>query len=143
MYNNLREKLWAFIIQNNPDLMFTLKDGYSVSTYLDDKISKAMPLVMDLIASGKEGHAIEELALLELTRELRPSKYNYIKEVIAQDFPEHYHRFREAGVLTFECINIIEACNDLFVTFDFREDKTTDNRLRHAIIARIHDYLSI
>lgn len=143
MYKNLKEKLWAFITQNNPDLMFTLQEGYSVTTYLEDKLQKVMPMVLDLIAEGKEGHAIEELAISEMTRELRPSRFNYLKDVIARDFPLEYNKFREAGVLTYECINMIEACNDIFEAFGFSEDKTEDNRLRHAIIARVHDYLSI
>jgi len=143
MYKNLKEKLWAFITQNNPDLMFTLQEGYSVTTYLEDKITKVMPMVMDFLAEGKEGHAIEELALLEMTKELRPSKFNYIKDVLASEFPSEHGKFREAGVLTYECINMIEACNDLYLSFDFSEANQKDIRLRHAIIARIHDYLSI
>lgn len=123
--------------------MFNLQEGYSVSTYLEDKISKVMPYVLKQIEEGKEGYAIDELALLEMTKDLRPSKFNYIKDVIEHDFVDQFHKFREAGVLTYECINMIEACNDLFTNFDFREGNTVDNRLRHAIIARLHDYLSI
>ncbi|WP_333887393.1 hypothetical protein [Sphingobacterium siyangense] len=143
MYKNLKEKLWAFITQNNPDLMFTLQEGYSVTTYLEDKIQKVMPMVMDLISESKPGHVIEELALLKMTKELRPSRFNYIKDVVTRDFPVEFNKFREAGVLTYECINMIEACNDIFETFGFSEDKPEDNRLRHAVIARVHDYLSI
>lgn len=143
MYENLREKLWAYITHNNPDLMFTLQEGYSVKTYLEDKIHKVMPMVLDLISEGKPGHAIEELALQEMTKELRPSRFNYIKDVVTRDFPTEYNKFREAGVLTYECINMIETCNDIFETFGFCETKQEDNRLRHAVIARVHDYLSI
>lgn len=143
MKKKLRANLWAFITQNNPELMFNLQEGYSVMTYLDDKVEKIQPMVINLLEEGKEIHVIEELVLLEMTKDLRPSKFNFIKEVIEQDFPDEYHKFREAGVLTYECINMIEASNDIFITFDFREDNIQDNRLRHALIARIHDYLSI
>lgn len=143
MYENLKEKLWAYITQNNPDLMFNLQEGYSVKTYLEDKIHKGMPMVMDLISENKPGHAIEELALLEMTKELRPSRFNYIRDVVTRDFPTEYNKFREAGVLTYECINMIECCNDIFESFGFREEEQEDNRLRHAVIARVHDYLSI
>ncbi|RKE47172.1 hypothetical protein [Sphingobacterium detergens] len=142
MKNSLKEKLWAFITENNPDLMFNLQEGYSVPTYLEDKVMKVMPMVEVFLRKGKAEHEIEQLILMELTKDLRPSKYNYIKDVITRDFPNECYKFREAGVLTYECINMLEACNDIFITFDFNEDKE-DHRLRHAIIARVHDYLSI
>lgn len=143
MYKNLKEKLWAFIIQNNPDLMFNLQEGYSVTTFLEDRVSKTMPLVMSWLEEGKEGYVIEELAIMEMTKELRPSRFNYIKDVLARDFPLENKKYAEAGVLTYECINMMEACTDLFSSFEYKDEMKVDNRMRHAIIARIHDYMSI
>lgn len=35
----LQEKLWSYIGFQNPELMYELQDKYSVSEYLDEKIS--------------------------------------------------------------------------------------------------------
>lgn len=141
MYNQLKERLWAYITENNPDLMFGLQDGYSVTNYLEDKVSKVMPLVMNLLEKGKEGHVIQELALNEMTRELRPSKFLYLKELLLREFPSEYLKYVEYGVLTYELLNLIELCKDVFETFCFGETTREDSYLRHAIIARVHEHL--
>ncbi len=141
MQTILKEKLQAYIIGNNPELMLSLQAEQSLTQYLEDRISTAMPLVMDLLEQGKPGYIIEELALNEMTISLRPSKFNYLKEVLETEFSSSYNSFKTAGVLTYECVNLIEACAEIFETFSFSEDNEDDRLLRYAVIARIHEYL--
>jgi len=142
MHSNLKEKLWAYIIENNPELMFSLQADYSVMTYLEDKISKVMPKVMSMLEQGKEGPTIIELAIHEMTEELRPSKFLYLKKILKEEFPPVFKKFVEAGVLTFETINLIEHCRELFETYKFSVD-TEDNRLlRFAVVAKVHEYIN-
>lgn len=142
MQTVLKEKLQAYITVNNPEVLNELQAGLSVSAYLEDKVSAVMPLVLHLLEEGKPSYIIEELALKEMTASLRPSKFNYIKELLESDFLDSYQAFSTAGVLTYECINLIEACKDIFETFSFSEDNEDDRFLKYAVIAKIHEYLN-
>ncbi|SDE88113.1 hypothetical protein SAMN05216464_110168 [Mucilaginibacter pineti] len=142
MHNLLKEKLKAYIQQNNPELLIRLQESFSVTTYLEDKVSKVMPTVLRLLDENKPGYVIEELAMAELTEELRPSRFNYLQVILEEDFPKEYAAFKYAGVLTYETINLTEACKDLLDNFPFTEDSEEDRFLRYAVIAKISDYLN-
>jgi hypothetical protein len=142
MQSLLKEKLRAYIQQNNPELLIRLQESYSVTTYLEDKVSSAMPIVLRLLEEGKPGYVIEELALSELTEELRPSRFNYLQMVLEEEFSSDYNAFKTAGVLTYETINLTEACRELLDNFPFTEDSEDDRFLRYAVIAKISEYLN-
>jgi len=142
MQNLLMEKLRAYIAGNNPDLLVSLQGNFSVTQYLEDKVALAMPMVEQLIAEGKPSYIIEELSMNELTADLRPSKFNYIKNILEEEFADDYKRLAETGVLTYEIINLIETCKEVFETFEFSEANEDDRFLRYAIIAELHDYLN-
>ena len=117
----LKEKLWWYIIKNLPELMFELQEGYQVAAYLNDKV--------------------EEICLQHLTAEYGPSKFNFIRETLEDEFPAEYAELDKSGLLTCEILNMMESCNDLFEAFSFSH-ATEDNRLlRYAVIAELHDYL--
>ncbi len=141
METKLKELLWAYIVHNNPDLMFNLQEDYSVSQYLDEKINGIMPMAEQLLSEGKPVYAIEELCIQQMTQELRPSRFLYVRSVLEEDFPDDYERLREGGLLTYEVINMMEACKELFETFGFSEETEEDRHLRYAVIAQVHDYL--
>ena len=142
MQNILTEKLRAYIAQNNPDVLVGLQQGYTVTQYLKDKMDAVEPLLEQLLGEGKPAYIIEELCLMEMTADLRPSKYQYIREVLEADFPTEYERMAEAGVLTYELINMMEACRDVFDSYGFSEANVDDRLLRYGVIAVIHDYLN-
>lgn len=142
MQSILIEKLRAYIIHNNPDLMVGLQADYSVTNYLEDKVASVMPLVERLLAEGKPPYIIEELCLSEITSELKPSKYHYLKNILEEDFPADYSRMLDAGVITYEVMNLIDSCKAVFETMGFTEENEDDRFLRYAVIAAIHDYLN-
>jgi hypothetical protein len=142
MHNLLKEKLKAYIQQNNPELLIRLQESFSVTTYLEDKVSNAMPTVLRLLDENKPGYVIEELAMAELTEELRPSRFNYLQEILEEDFPKEYASFKKAGVLTYETINLIEASKELLDNFPFTDNTEGDRFLRYAVIAQISEYLN-
>lgn len=142
MQTLLKEKLKSYIQQNNPELLIRLQESYSVTTYLDDKVSRVMPTVLRLLEEAKPGYIIEELAMNELTEELRPSRFNYLQQILEEDFPSDYAAFKNSGVLTYETINLTEACKELLDNFPFTEGSVDDRFLRYAVIASIHEYLN-
>ena len=141
MHTILTEKLRSYLAENNPDMLVGLQSSFSVTRYLEDKVALVMPLAELLIAEGKPQYIIEELCMEELTKALRPSKFHYIKEILEEDFLPAYGRFREMGVLTYEIINLIEACKPAFETIGFREENEDDRQLRYAITGSIQEYL--
>lgn len=141
MQAKLKEKLWAYIVQNNPELMFSLQEDYTVSRYLEEKVDGIMPMVEELLSQKKPLYVIEELCLNAMSQELKPSKFLYIREVLEEEFPEDYHRLREDGLLTYEVINMMEVCKDTFESFNFSIENEDQRHLRYAIIAQVHDYL--
>ena len=142
MQSMLTEKLWAYIVHNNPDLMFSLQEDYSVSRYLEEKVSTVMPMVAQLTDEGKPPYIIEELCLNTMTEELKPSRYQYIRSVIEEEFNADYERMKESGTLTYEVVNLIEACKGIFSDFDFNSENEANRHLRYAIIGQVHDYLA-
>ena len=141
MVEKLKEKLWAYIVHNNPDLMFSLQEDYSVTRYLDEKISGVLPMVDQLLSQDKPHYIIEELVLNELTAELKPSRFLYIRSVLQDEFPDDFKRLSEDGVLTYEVVNLIGICAETFETFNFSQENENDRHLRYAVIAQLHDYL--
>jgi len=142
MQSVLTEKLWAYIVHNNPDLMFSLQEDYSVTRYLEEKVNAVMPMVEQLLVEGKPPYIIEELCLNSMTVELQPSRYQYIRSVIEEEFNGDYERMKENGTLTYEVVNLIETCKGIFSDFDFNSETVTNRHLRYAIIGQVHDYLA-
>jgi len=141
MQNLLKEKLWAYIAENNPDLMFDLQEEYRVGEYLSEKIKNILPRIEELFTVGLPPYEIEQVCLKEMTAELRPSRFLYIRSVLEEEFPDDYNRLREAGLLTYEVINMMEPCKPHFEAFDFSQENEDNKHLRYAVIAEIHDYL--
>lgn len=141
MQSMLTEKLWTYIVHNHPDLMISLQESQSVTSYLEAKVTAILPMAEQLLSEGRPQYIIEELCLKEMTAELKPSRYQYIRSVLEEEFPQAYERLKENGTLTYEVINLIEACKDIFSDFDFNEDNETNRHLRYAIIGQVHDYL--
>jgi macrodomain Ter protein organizer (MatP/YcbG family) len=142
MQSMLTEKLWAYIVHNNPDLMFSLQEDFSVTRYLEEKVNAVMPLVEQLLGEGKPPYTIEELCLNAMTEELKPSRYQYLRSVIEEEFNGDYERMKENGTLTYEVVNLIETCKGIFSDFDFNSENEANRHLRYAIIGKVHDYLA-
>jgi hypothetical protein len=77
-----------------------------------------------------------------MTEELRPSRYQYIRSVIEEEFNSDYERMKENGTLTYEVVNLIETCKSIFNDFGFNSENEANRHLRYAIIGQVHDYLA-
>ena len=142
MQTQLKEKLWAFIVHNNPELMFNLQEDYSVTTYLDSKVKDIMPLAEQLLSENRPGYVVEELCLEQMTEELKPSRYHYLLSILEEEFTADYERLRESGTLTYEVVNLIAYCKDIFDGYGFNAANEEDRQLRYTVIGQVHEYLS-
>ncbi|XHR94304.1 hypothetical protein ACFJIV_29130 [Mucilaginibacter sp. UC70_90] len=137
----LKEKLQAYISVNNPDLLIRLQADYSMSRYLEDKISKAMPLILDLLAQDKPGHVIEELVMNELTADLRPSRYLYVLRLLEERFAEEHGKLKTLGVLQYVTLQLLDQCQPVFDEHHFSIRNQHDAYLEAKVRARIRAYL--
>lgn len=141
MQDILVPKLWRYISENNPDLLLTLQEEGGLTRYFQEKARLAAKLSRQMQAEMKPAYFIEEQCLNALTSDLRPSKYNYLKAVLEEEFEVHYQRLRENGTLTYEIANLIKFCGSVFEQIGFTEQTEDDPRLRYAIIGSIQVYL--
>lgn len=140
MEHILREKLWAYVVAHNPELMLGLQEEFSVTAYLTEKVNNVMPLIEAMRAEQKPHFIIEETCLAEMTAELKPSRFLYIREIVEEEFPVQFAALQESGTLTYEIVNLIYECSPLFDELGFRENRE-NNFLRYAVIAQVDDYL--
>ncbi|WP_394776331.1 DUF1896 family protein [Flavobacterium sp.] len=142
MEDLLKEKLCFYIIHNNPDLMFTLQEDYSVLDYLNEKISSVKSILDDMLSDGTPQYIIEEICLNVLTEDLKPSRFLYIRSLLLDEFEKTYAAFQESGILTYEVMNLMESCRPIFETIGFTKENEEDSNLRNALIGQIADYVS-
>ena len=142
MENLLKEKLWFYIIHNNPDLMFKLQEDYSVLDYLNEKISSVKSILDDMLSDGTPKYIIEEICLNVLTEDLKPSRFLYVRSLLSDEFEKTYAAFQESGILTYEVMNLMENCRPVFETIGFTKENEEDPNLRNALIGQIADYLN-
>lgn len=141
MQEMLKEKLWTYIVHNNPDLMLNLQQNFSLTDYLEQKVFNIQPLISQLLAENKPGYVIEELCMAELTKDLRPSKFSYIHSILEDEFELDFLRIKESGLLTYEIINLITESETVFETLGFTEVNEQDRMLHYAIAGTIRQYM--
>jgi hypothetical protein len=78
MQETLKHRLHEYIRQNNPDVLLALEEKGNVTKYLLDKVNSISDLLVQLKSENKPAYIIEEACMDVLTKELKPSKYNYI-----------------------------------------------------------------
>ena len=138
----ITEKLWKYIVQNNPDLMLILKEEQSVFQDLGTKVKSVLPLMQTLQKGGTPEYMIQELCMEELTKDLRPSKFQYLRSLMEDEFEDSFSVMVESGILTYELINLMTACREIFERFNFSEETEQDRMLRYAVIGEIDTYLA-
>ena len=132
-----------YLRENNPDVLIFLEEEDSLIWYVNEKIGSIAELLQVLSEEQHPGYVIEEMCMNELTADLRPSKYHYIRELLQQEFPRQYHHLFDTGILRLEIINMISNCLPLFEAFGFSEQMEDDKNLRYVIVGTIKEYFEL
>ena len=138
----LKEKLLIFISDNNPDLLIDLQQEKSVTKYIDEKINIVAPLMADMLADDHPTYIVEEMCMDSLTADLKPSRYLFISAVLEQEFEQYYLSLEQSGILTYEIVNMIRECKEVFEHFGFSMENQDDPSIRNAITGQIYGYLN-
>lgn len=141
LLNYLKEKLWDYIIEYNPDLMFNLQERYGVRSFLEEKVEGVKEKIEIMQNTGLAEHVIREECMQELTADLRPSKFRYLMDIMEEEFSTEHERLQENGTLTYEVVNMIEVCTPILEEMGFCEEKVDDRFIRYAVMAEIDEYL--
>ena len=143
MQEILIRKFHDYIRDNNPDLLVTLEEENRVTDYLHENVATIDGLINQLLGDSKPKSVIEECCMEEMTRQLKPSRYNYLKAVLEEEFPGEFERFMHTGLLQREIINLISVCDPVFHEMDFSEENDNDRYLRYAVVGAVHEYLKV
>jgi hypothetical protein len=135
----LINKLHEYIRENNPDLLFQLEEDGKLTEYLSGKINTVNALIRQKDI-GQPAYIIEDACMDVLTQDLRPSQFNYISNVLEEDFADTHQQLQESGTLKFEVINMISRCQSVFEDLNFSEENEDNQFLRYAIIGTINEY---
>jgi hypothetical protein len=141
MQQILINKLHAYLVNNHLDLLISLQEDHRLMPYIQSKVASVKTLQEELEEQRRPGYVIEALCLEELTRDLRPSRFNYMKNLLEEEFEVESLRMRESGILTYEIINLIGACEPIFEVFGFSEDTEDNRELRYAIMGMVSEYV--
>jgi hypothetical protein len=142
MHEQLKNKLYRYISENNPDLLLSLQEKNKTTLYLANKVNEIDGLLKNLKDANTPEYIIEETCMEEMTKDLRPSKYNYISNVLEEEFEFAYQQFQKAGILPYEIVNVIGQCEPIFETLGFTAENENDRQLRYAVAGIIDKYLS-
>lgn len=134
-------KLLEYIRDNNPDILFALEAEDKLRLWLYSKAESVESLWQQMEAEKQPAYIIEETCLNELTRELRPSRYNYILNLLEQEFENDYTILVKSGVLQHEVVNMIGYCDSVFNDLKFSEENEDNHFIRYAICGAISEYL--
>jgi hypothetical protein len=142
MQEVLKNKLHRYISDNNPDLLLSLQEKKQTTLYLTNKVNEINGLLKNLEHENTPEYIIEEACMEAMTKDLRPSKYNYISNILEEDFEFAYQQFQKVGTLLYEIVNIIGLCESDFETLGFTEENENNRQLRYAVTGIIDKYLS-
>lgn len=137
----LKIKLHAYLIENNPDLLVHLQEENKVTAYFEEKVKSVQPLLTRIISESEPPYMAEERCLHEMTADLRPSKYNYIRMILEEEFGSDFSSRDENSIIVYEIINIIGICNPLFEEYQFSEDNHDSRDLYYLVTGAINEYL--
>src|ERR1700754_4964190 len=91
-------KLHSFLLQHHTDLLIALQEDHRLSHYLSTKVDSISGLIEQLQLENRPAYVIEALCLEELTRDLRPSRFNYMRELLEAEFEQDFQRMNQSGI---------------------------------------------
>ncbi len=140
MQEILLQKLQHYISQNNPDLLFELEQERKLTAYLTEKLNTVKALIAQR-GKGQPDFIIEETCMDILTHDLKPSRYNYIREILEEEFEKEFQLLCDTPLLQTEIINMIGYCKEVFDEISFTEANEDDTFLRYNIMGAMSEYL--
>lgn len=123
------------------DLLIALQEDHRLAAYLQRKVASVKDYWELLQAERRPEYVIEALCMEEMTSDLRPSRFEFVRNLLEEAFPADYSRMLGCGILSYEVINLIGACEPIFLIYDFSDDMDDRKEMREAVIGMITEYV--
>lgn len=136
MSDKLQGLLLGYIRENNPDLLFQLDEDDALHVWVLEKIRE-----VEMVLQQSKPIADHEFLDL-MTADLKPSKFNYLRDLLEEEFPEDYERLKESGMMRYEIVHLIHLCSYYFETMPISEDPDENRQLDYAVNGVITDYFA-
>lgn len=76
-------RLQSYLLENHFELAIALQEDHRLRHYLESKAHSVRELIMGLLLQNRPAYVIEALCLEELTRDLRPSRFQYVRALLS------------------------------------------------------------
>ena len=137
MQELLTIKLRQYLAAHHPDLLLSLEEEGRVEEYLEEKVQGISGEMETLLAGDTPAYMVEMHCMDILIASLGTSKYDYIYNLLEDEFEENFTTLERQGILLYEIINIIQHCCELLKDFD--ED---DMLLGYTVAGAIAEYFA-
>ena len=137
----LTSQLRQYLLENHLELAIALEEEHRLAHYLEGKVKSIDELIGGLLPQNRPAYVVEALCLEELTRDLRPSRFRYVRLLLKEAFPADYLRMKKSGALTYEIIGLTGACEPIFEVFSFATSSEDSRGLRRAVTGMTAEYL--
>ena len=134
-----QEKFSAFIEENHPDLI--INDKSAVIKAIEERAEKATKLFNALIEEGIHTDAALEHSLKELKEDYIFSKFNYIENILNDNFESYYNELFETNTLQEKVVEYVTRFEGIFEKFPINDDFIDDKKLYYEIIGAIEETL--
>jgi len=134
-------KLLGYIRDNNPDLLFDLEAEDKLTSWLLEQAEAAEAMLSQSGSKTEPDDIVIDECINEVTKSLRPSRYNYVLDLLEAEFTSVFNQLEASGILQHEAINIINHCNSVFDDLRFSEENEDNRFIYYAIAGAISEYL--
>lgn len=125
---------------NSPELLLQLEEESRVTDYLQSKVGMVDSLINER-DEDQPAYILETACMDILTKDLKPSRYQYICKILEEEFEDYFEKLGATGLKKFEAINLLESCKQVFDEFGFDEESEDNSLLRYLIIGSISEYI--
>jgi len=137
MKHKLSELFGTYLAEHNPDILLELERENRVGAFIEAAIESLEIHPDELACQGLPNYLIEEICLEQLTQGVRPSRYDYLLSLLADEFSTTLTDWTERNLLPQAGVALLGDCGPVFDRFGFSEQKVEDKRLRDEMITVI------
>lgn len=128
-------KLRHYLTAHYPDRLLALEAEGKEEAYIREQVESLSGEIDAMLAGDTPAYMVEINCMDVLIQSLGPSKYDYVCDILEEEFNDDYLKLDACGVLLYEVVNMIDACG---LADDFDDE---DKLLHYEIIGAIDTYL--
>ncbi|HWB27702.1 MAG TPA: DUF1896 family protein [Chitinophagaceae bacterium] len=137
MQELLHIKLRNYLAVHYPGMLLSLAEEGKEEAFIREQVESISGEMDAMLAGGAPAYEVEVACMDILIASLPPSKYDYVLDILEEDFPEKLSAFESSGITLYEICNIIAACGELLEGFD-----EEDEAIHEAVLTVVANYFA-